>query len=118
MNGLDKKKKDEQVTGRNTEQGLRPLFPSAAMAARTSSLSSIGTALPASILEAESMGRERERRVRGFHFGDSGHGKRRWVAAAAAAMVMAAGSSAQAAIVKTRLGACIGGYGGAHLERN
>ena len=39
MNGLDKE--DEQVTGRNTEQGLRPLFPSAAMAASTSSLSSI-----------------------------------------------------------------------------
>jgi len=56
MNGLDKKKKDEQVTGRNTEQGLRPLFPSAAMAARTSSLSSIGTALLASILDGKGMG--------------------------------------------------------------
>ena len=54
------------------EGGLRR-FPSAAMAAGTSSPSSTGTALPASIHQAESMGRER--RVRGFHFGDSRHGK-------------------------------------------
>jgi len=41
-------------------------------------------ALPASILEAEGMGRERERerRVRRFHLGDSEHGERggRWSA--------------------------------------
>jgi len=55
--------------GHGNEQGLRPRFPSAAMAACPSSLSSTGTALPASILEAKGM--VRERRARGFNLGAS-----------------------------------------------
>ena len=39
---------------------------------------------PATVLESESMGRER--RVRGFHFDVFGHGKRKSVPAAAADM--------------------------------
>ena len=42
-----------------------------AMAAGPSSRSFSRTALPATVLESESM--ERERRERGFHFGGSGH---------------------------------------------
>ena len=43
-----------------------------AMAAGPSSRSFSRTALPATVLESESMGRERRERV--FHFGGSGHG--------------------------------------------
>ena len=48
------------------------LFCHNTMAAGSSSLSFSRTALPATVLESESMGRER--RERGFHFGGSGHG--------------------------------------------
>jgi len=44
-------------------------------------------AAPASVLESEGMGRER--RVRGFHFGDFGHRKRRSTTAAVAAIAAA-----------------------------
>ena len=43
-----------------------------AMAAGSSSRSFSRTSFPATVLESESMGRER--RERGFHFGGSGHG--------------------------------------------
>jgi hypothetical protein len=69
--------------GRWPRERGRHRFPSAAMAAGRSSPSSTGTVLPASIHQAESMGRER--RVRGFHLGDSGHGRRGLATAAAAA---------------------------------
>ena len=42
---------------------------------------------PATVLESESMGGDR--RVRGFHIGDFGHGKRRSFTAATAAMATA-----------------------------
>ena len=79
-----------------------------------------GTAFPASVLGAEGMGRERK--VRGFYFGDSGHGKRRLTMAAAAAMAMASRSSWGALLGQReglpRVGAGRGRRGGAHLERN
>ena len=46
---------------------------------------------PATVLESEGTGRER--RVRGFHFGDSEHGKRRLGTAAEVAMATASRSS-------------------------
>ena len=55
--------------GRWSREGERRRFPSVAMAAGTSSSSSSGTVLPASIHQAESMGRER--RARGFNLGAS-----------------------------------------------
>jgi hypothetical protein len=58
------------LTGK--EQGVAPSL-CVAMAAGSSSLSFSRTALPATILESKSMGRER--RGRGFHFGGSGHGR-------------------------------------------
>ena len=106
--------------GRWSREGERRRFPSVAMAAGTSSSSSSGTVLPASIHQAESMGRER--RARGFHFGNSGHGKRRWVAAAAAAMATASRSSWGACWQhgegKVWLGKGRGECRGAHLRRN
>jgi len=60
----------ERVTGTNRD--FVPVFPSAAMAACSSSLSSTGTALQASILEAKGM--VRERRARGFNLGASRRG--------------------------------------------
>ena len=48
-------------------------------------------AAPATVFESESMGRER--RVRGFHFGDFGHGKRKLAPAAATAMASTSCSS-------------------------
>ena len=80
----------------------------------------VGTALPASVQESEGMGRER--RARGFHSGDSEHGRRggRW--SASGGHCCCPGSSWGALLKqgegRARLGACIGGYGGAHLERN
>jgi len=77
-------------------------------------------AAPATILESESTGRER--RARGFYFGDSGHGKQRLAMAAAAAMAMASRSSWGALLGQReglpRVGAGKGRCGGAHLERN
>ena len=79
-----------------------------------------GTAFPASVLAAEGMGRERK--ARGFYFGDSGHGKQRLAMAAAAAMAMASRSSWGALLGQReglpRVGAGRGRCGGAHLERN
>ena len=63
----------------NAMAGLLELEPAAALA---------------TVLESESTGRER--RVRGFYFGKSEHGRWRWATAAAAAMVMATGSSRRA----------------------
>ena len=63
-----------------------------------------------------------ERKVRGFYFGDSGHGKQRLAMAAAAAMAMASRSSWGALLGQReglpRVGAGRGRRGGAHLERN
>ena len=106
--------------GRWSREGERRRFPSVAMAAGTSSSSSSGTVLTASMHQAESMGRER--RARGFHFGNSGHGKQRWVAAAAAAMATASRSSWGACWQhgegKVWLGKGRGECRGAHLRRN
>ena len=88
---LKQNKRHRREGSRGPEQGRRPRFPSAAMAACPSSLSSTGTALPASILEAKGM--VRERRARGFIFGGSGHGRWRWATVATAAMAMVTGSS-------------------------
>ena len=72
FNRLDSLNKTGWERGSRNEQGLRPRFPSAAMAACPSSLSSTGTALPASILDAKGM--VRERRARGFNLGASRRG--------------------------------------------
>ena len=72
-------------------------------------------AAPASVLESEGMGRER--RVRGFHFGDFGHRKRRSTTAAAprARRGELAGSREGAG---RGLGLVGEGHGGAHRRRN
>ena len=51
----------------------RDIVPVLSAAMGTSSLSSTETVLPATVPEAEGMGRERK--VRGFHSYDSGKGK-------------------------------------------
>ena len=60
----------EGVTGRRNRDVVP--FLGASMAAGSSSRSSARTALPATVLESE--GIVRERRARGFSFGDSRHG--------------------------------------------
>ena len=94
----------ERVTGTNGD--FVPRFPSAAMAACPSSLSSTGTALPASILEAKGMMRERggqEGSILGLPDGvtteKGGDHGRPWLAAGELA-----GSSARAG--KERVAAC------------
>ena len=78
-------------------------------------------AAPASVLESEGMGRER--RVRGFHFGEFGHRKRRSTTAAVAA-IAAAPRARRGELAGSREGAGRGlglvgqGHGGAHCRRN
>ena len=78
-------------------------------------------AAPATILKSEGMGRER--RVRGFHFGDFGHRKRRSTTAAVAA-IAAAPRARRGELAGSREGAGRGlglvgeGHGGAHRRRN
>ena len=69
---LKQNKRHRREGSRGPEQGRLPRFPSAAMVACLSSLSSTGTALQASIFEAKGM--VRERRARGFNLGASRRG--------------------------------------------
>ena len=83
-------------------------------------LSSDEVMIPATIPKTKDI--VRERRERGFDFGDSGHGKQRLAMATAAAMAMASRSSWGALLGQReglpRVGAGRGRCGGAHLERN
>ena len=73
MGWAGKKETEERRRSRKKNRDFIP-FLSASLAAGVSSLSSAGTVLPASVFEAEGMGRER--RARAFHFGDFRFGKR------------------------------------------
>ena len=76
-----KQKKDTGGRGSgNQNRDVVPVFPVPPWQQATSSLSSTETALPATVPEAEGMGREG--RERGFRSGDSGHRRRgrRWPA--------------------------------------
>jgi len=80
----------------------------------------MGMALPASILEAKGMGRER--RVRGFLFGDSKHGRRGGTGLAPNSHYYHIGSSRGALFRRgkgrARVGAGRGGYGVAYNSLN
>ena len=117
--GLDQKKTHEPSSAHGKGTGRRPSL-CVAMAAGSSSLSFSRTALPATILESKSMGRER--RGRGFHFGGSGHGRQRLASAAAAAIAVTTRSSwgarwwlAEEAVL---VGEGRGGYEDAHHRSN
>jgi len=119
VRGWTKKKTHEPSSAHGKGTGRRPSL-CVAMAAGSSSLSFSRTALPATILESKSMGRER--RGRGFHFGGSGHGRQRLASAAAAAIAVTTRSSwgarwwlAEEAVL---VGEGRGGYEDAHHRSN
>ena len=117
--GLDPKKLTSLHLLTGKEQGVAPSL-CVAMAAGSSSRSFSRTALPATILESKSMGRER--RGRGFHFGGSGHGRWRLASAAAAAIAATTRSSWGARWWRAEEGVLVGegkgGYEDAHHRSN